>query len=140
MQNSLSISNLLKVIESVFNQIKDPRPPGKKISLRDHLMSGFAIFSLKYPSLLKYDQERKRAETNLKNLYGIHQAPSDTYLRERLDEINPRELRRCFTRLFSTVQRANKLEAFQHIKGTYLFSLDASGHFSSKTVHCKHCC
>ena len=31
-------------------------------------------------------------------LYGVGRVPSDT--RERLDEVDPRQLRRCFTKLF----------------------------------------
>jgi hypothetical protein len=54
-------------------------------------MSGFAVFSLKYPSLLQFAQDRndELVQDNLKSLYGIARAPSDTYLRERLDNVSP---------------------------------------------------
>lgn len=103
-------------------------------------MSGLAVFSLKYPSLLNYDRDRDLIETNLRNLFGIKQLPSDTYMRERLDEVDPSELRRCFTGLFGAVQRSKKLEAYQYLKGSYCVSIDGTGYFSSKTVHCKECC
>ena len=108
--------------------------------IADCLMSGLAIFSLKYPSLLQYDRERDLIKKNLKNLFAVEQLPSDTYVRERLDEVAPNELRRCFTRLFGAVQRSKKLEAYQGIEGSYFVSLDATGFFSSKTIHCDECC
>ncbi len=42
-------------------------------------MSGVAVFSLKYPSLLQFDQHQDKEELvrkNLRALYGIKQAPS----------------------------------------------------------------
>ena len=42
-----------------------------KISLADALMSGFAVFSLKDPSLLAFD-ERRKDETKLENLKRIY--------------------------------------------------------------------
>ena len=54
-------------------------------------MSGLAVFSLKCPSLLDYDTKRLDVPTakNLRDLYFVSAPPSDTYLRERLDDINP---------------------------------------------------
>lgn len=70
-------------------------------------MSGLAIFDLKFPSLLQFDQERheKLTRANLKSLYGIDQAPSDNYLRERLDAVNPVHLRKNYTNLLHLLQR-----------------------------------
>ncbi len=70
-------------------------------------MSRLAIFGLKYPSLLQFDKNRNEApiKANLQTLYGIAQAPSDTYLRERLDEVDPNDLRKIFTQIFSHLQR-----------------------------------
>ena len=66
-----------------------------EVTLTDCLMSGLAIFGLKYASLLRFDRDARRDElirANLKSLYGIGRAPSDTALRERLDEVDPRSV------------------------------------------------
>ncbi len=86
-RQSLSIPGLLKNTRHLFEQIPDNQSRCS-IPLADHLMSGLAIFGLKYPSLLQFDQERNEGLTrsNLKSLYGILKAPCDTYLRERLDD------------------------------------------------------
>ena len=67
-------------------------------------------------------------------------APSDTALRERLDEVDPRALRRAFTRLFHVLQRGGGLEGFTTLDGHYLLSVDGTGYFSSSRVHCASCC
>lgn len=101
-------------------------------------MSGLAIFSLKYPSLLQFDNDKRDSikEHNLKTLYGIDITPSDTYLRERLDELPASELRDAFTALIRQAQRGKVLEKFTYYNGHYLFSMDGTGYFSSHEIHC----
>ena len=95
----LSAPGLIKEVRACFERIED-NGNGKVFSLSDCLMSGFAVFSLKYPSLLQFDQGREDdlVRANLKSLYSIDRAPSDTYLRERLDNVSPELLRRSFRR------------------------------------------
>ena len=55
----LSADALFKTIRNQFKQISDFRKGDTTISLCDALMSGFAMFSLKDPSLLAFDERRK---------------------------------------------------------------------------------
>lgn len=112
------------------------------ISLTDHLMSGLAIFSLKFPSLLDYDRNRDNPiiAENLRSLYHVEQPPSDTYLRERLDQVDPDCLRPAFKKIFASFQRGKGLEEFEFLDGYVLMSGDGTGHFSSGKVSCPHCC
>jgi hypothetical protein len=48
----LSAPGLLKTLQSCFQKIADHRPGKVEITLVDALMSGLAVFGLKYPSLL----------------------------------------------------------------------------------------
>lgn len=140
-RQTLSIPGLLSQIRQKFEQIPDKKSKGT-LPLTDHLMSGLAIFGLKYPSLLQFDQERNEdiVRSNLKSLYGIEQAPCDTYLRERLDEVNPGTLRKSYTHLFKLLQRGKGLEDYTYLNQHYLVSLDGTGYFSSSEVHCEQCC
>ena len=97
---------------------------------------------IKYPSLLQFDQNKNQAliKSNLRSLYGISQAPSDTYMRERLDEVDPICLRKAFRELFAQLQRGKGLEDMSYMDGHYLLSLDGTGYFSSSAVHCDQCC
>ena len=75
-------------------------------------MSAYAMFSLKYPSLLQFDQHFREdmIKHNLKSVYEIDNVPSDTQMRARLDELDPRQLRKTFTSLFAQCQRSKRLE------------------------------
>ena len=139
-RQSVSIPGLLKTTRQVFEQIPDSKS-SSSISLTDHLMSGLAIFGLKYPSLLQFDQDRNMdlTRSNLKSLYGIKKAPSDTYLRERLDEVDPASLRKNYTQLLQVLQRGKGLEGFAYLDNHYLLSLDGTGYFSSNEIHCDQC-
>ena len=139
-RKALSAEGLLRTARGVFAKIPDA--PGHDIALVDHLMSGLALFGLKYPSLLQFDRDSREETTtraNLKSLYGVERAPSDSRFRERLDTLDPSALQPVYKALFAQLQRGKGLEGFAYLDGHYLLSLDGSGYFSSKTVHCKHC-
>lgn len=138
----LSCVALLNIVRDSFAKIKGPSFREGAISLQDCLLSGYALFSLKYPSLLQFDQQVREdiISHNLQHVYQLNQVPSDTQMRKRLDEIPPRELRKPFKRLLAQVQRSKRLELFQYYEGRYLVPVDGTGYFYSKEIHCKHCC
>lgn len=140
----LFLPGLLERVRHTFGKIKDNIAPRATISLADCLMSGMAMFGLKYPSLLQFDNQGRNKNSpvthNLHTLYGIQQIPSDTYLRERLDEINPQDLQKPINRIIAQLQRGKILEQYQYHDGYCLIALDASGYFSSTQVHCDNCC
>ena len=51
-----------------------------------------------------------------------------------------RSFGRPFKRLFALAQRGGALKEFEWLGGRHLLSVDGTGHFSSPTVHCGHCC
>jgi hypothetical protein len=101
----VSAPALLDRVRRSFERIPDPRRYGQQFSLPDVLMSGLAIFGLKYPSLLKFDEQRheERIRANLKSLYQVEQAPCDTQLRAVLDRVDPTELRAPFIQIHQGV-------------------------------------
>lgn len=141
-RKSLCADRLIATIHQHFQKIPDPRNLQGKSSIlfTDVLMSGLAVFGLKFPSLLQYDQNRKILDQNLQNLYHINRPPSDTYLRERLDELNPSFVRPAFKKIFAKLQRGKCLEGFEFLDGMYLLSLDGTGDFSSSEICCPQCC
>ena len=78
---------LVGLVQSSFARVTDPRPGKGSIPLADALMSAFAMFALKDPSLLAFDE--RRHDENLLSLYRIGQVPSDTQLRAILDLVPP---------------------------------------------------
>jgi len=140
-RKSLCADALLTEVHRTFKKIPDPRKLSDRgVSFTDVLMSGLAVFGLKFPSLLKYDEERHAFDHNLLTLYHIKKTPSDTYMRERLDELDPIFIRPAFKKIFAKLQRGKCLEKFEFLDGYYLISLDGTGKFSSGNVSCPQCC
>lgn len=135
---AFSADALFKLIYKTFGQVPEHRAMNVAISLPDALMSGFALFSLKDPSLLAFDERRAKPE-NLRRVYQLQDIPSDTQMRTILDEVTPPYLRAPFVQLFHTLQRGKVLRRLCFMGHYYLVSLDGTGYFSSKKVHCAHC-
>src|SRR5437867_4103140 len=133
----LSADALFRLVRSGFATIPDARLSDTEISVTDALMSPFAMFSVKSPSLLAFDKER--TEGNLKTIYGIEHVPCDTYMRELLDPLCPEALRPLFKSVFRQLQRGKALEPMAFLEDYYLVALDGTGYFSSKTIHCASC-
>lgn len=143
-RKSFSKEALLNKVKNIFIDIvKDTKLRSSKYGLLDCLMSGVSIFSLKYVSLLKFEETFKKygpVTKNLKNLFGIKEVPIDTQFRKRLDVVNYEELQPVFDGLLYDLQREKVLEDFQYLSGTYLAAIDGTGYFASDSVHCANCC
>jgi len=133
----LSADALLGLLRSGFADLAEHRSGKPDIALPDALMSAFALFALKSPSLLAFDQER--TEGNLHTIYGIERVPCDTAMREILDPVEPEFLRPLFMHVFRALQRGKVLEEMGFVEGHYLLALDGTGYFSSNQIHCDSC-
>lgn len=133
----LSADALFRLVRNGFANIAEDGNGNEDPSLSDALMSAFAMFSLKSPSLLAFDKQR--AEGNLETIYGIDHVPCDTYMRERLDPVSPESLRPSFKGVFRQLQRGKALEEMVFVQGHYLLALDGTGYFSSQQIHCASC-
>jgi len=134
----LSADALFARLHSAFEEIPDSRTGEVNISLSDALMSAFAMFSLKDPSLLAFDKRRCN-DHNLRTIYNIENVPCDTQMRTILDEVSPEALRPMFKDVFRQLQRGKALEPMVFFKGCYLLSLDGTGYFLSKKIHSNSC-
>jgi Transposase DDE domain len=133
----LSADALFGLLRTGFADIADHRLGKPDISLTDALMAAFAMFSLKSPSLLAFDQER--TEGNLQRVYGLKRVPCDTAMRDILDPVKPQYLRPLFTAVFRALQHGQALAPMLFVQGHYLLALDGTGYFSSQQIHCASC-
>ena len=136
-RKTLSADALYALVKSGFLAIPDLRKDNASVPLADALMSAFAMFSLKDPSLLAFDARRRDA--NMKNLFGIGVIPSDSGMRTILDPVDPEYLRPLFKDVFRQLQRGKALEPFAFYQDCYMLCLDGTGYFSSTTIHCPCC-
>ena len=140
--------SLIGFVRNCFEESLDiidanPSKSQIKFSNNDCLMTALALFTFKSSSLLQFENDLKESGTirkSLKKIFKLTEVPSDTQLRARLDELNPKLFRHVFKKLFSLLQRAKALNKYKFIDDRYLVSLDGTGYFSSKSVHCKNCC
>ncbi len=136
----LCVPGLLSRVRYQYKKIPDTAQKPNKHDLLDCLMSGIALFGLKYSSLLQFNQEAQSLAYNLKQLYGVNRVPSDTSFRERLDPIEAMELQRGITRIVAQLQRGKVLECYRFLEDYCLVAIDGTGYFSSHEVHCENCC
>jgi hypothetical protein len=129
----LSFDPLIRQIRVRAKQLPDPRHQADC----EYSMSAFALFSLKDPSLLAF--EKRRYDENIKNLFRVLNVPSDTQMRTIIDPLEPDLLRPMFNDVFRQLQRGKALEPYVFHNGCYLLSLDGTGYFSSKKIHCESC-
>jgi hypothetical protein len=132
----LSFDPLIEQIRGWAEGLPDSREDPDD-TMADAIMSAFAMFSLKDPSLLAF-QERRNDET-MKNLYRIRVISSDTQMRQILDPLASGLLRPIFTGIFKKAQRGGALEAFVFYEGYYLLALDGTEYFWSDSIHCPCC-
>jgi hypothetical protein len=138
-RKELSADALFRLLHAGFADLPDPRSAPCSFPLGDTLMAAFAMFSLKDPSLLAFDERRHNPNDNFRTIYGIEHVPSDTQMRTILDPVDPQHLRPLFGDVFRRLQRGKVLERFVYLDGYYLLSLDGTTYFSSSKVHCPAC-
>ena len=132
----LHFDALIALARRRFEEIPDQRRC-PSFPLADTLMAGLAMFSLKDPSLLAF--QRRARDHNLRSVFGLRAIPSDTQMREIIDEVDPRQIRPFFQDVFRRLQRGKVLEDYAFLDGRYLVALDGVEYFCSKKVHCDHC-
>ena len=109
----LSMPGMLSEVRECFDSIPDP-VVSRGITLSGCLITALGVFSLKMTSLLSFEEKIRSDESpepaeNFKSLFGVDQIPSDTRLRERLDDVDPRRLRPTFKNIFTGLQRRQRL-------------------------------
>ncbi len=139
---------LLVDLQSKFSAIVDTRRKyNQKYSLKNVLLSGFALFSLKDSSLLSYIQQYPTRKANLKSVFGISQCPSDSGLRTILDEVEPSSLQEILPSYIQLLDKNEHLDTFlldfgskkANLDGFLLIPIDGVQYFSSSSVHCACC-
>ena len=110
---SLTLEAMIELLSAHFGLIPDPPATDRvNYSLHDTLMSGFAMLFFQHASLLEFQRkmQQHRGRCNLETIFGVHEVPSDTQMREILDGVPPELLRQVLPALFEKVRRAGWAE------------------------------
>lgn len=135
--------DLVGLVQEPVSQIADYRTREIRYSLSDCIMSGFAMLSLKDPSLLSFMDNYAARRENLEQIYKIQDVPSDQGLRKILDPLSPK----VFVDTFSTVLSQPSTQSLLQERYTCLTSLggylpiaaDSTAQYDSNTCQCSNC-
>jgi transposase len=106
---SLTLEAIVDLLATTFSDVEDPRAAEQlSYPLHDTLMSGFALMFFQHASLLQFQRamEKKRQRSNLQTIFGVHEIPSDTQMREISDGVKPESIRGVLPQLWEKVRRA----------------------------------
>jgi hypothetical protein len=146
---SLTLEAIVDLLATTFGGVEDARAAEQlSYSLPDTLMSGFAVMFFQHASLLQFQRAlaKKRQRCNLQTIFGVHEIPSDTQMREILDGVKPEAIRGVLPQLWEKVRRAGwggrfttTLPSGEHQGTYYTVALDGSEYFRSTMIQCPHC-
>ena len=99
-------------------------------------MAAYSVFHMQSPSFLAHQQHRKRrkGEYNGNTLFGFSKIPSDNYIRQCLDRVDPKALAPFFKAIPKEIDKTK-----QFIDGRLLIAFDDVKFFSSFKIYCTCC-
>jgi len=130
---------LIERVRKKLLSLDDPRQRSVGYSFHDLVMSGYAMFHLKYPSVNRFENQTNSEKANLQELFKIKKLCSDAQLRAILDQLDPSSLRQLYVENFSLLQKLSILKEYKSIQNYLICSIDGVQHFSSTEVHCENC-
>lgn len=139
LREQVTYDKLVALVRVALNKLPDPRNRSIGYSFNDILMAGFSVFSLKYPSLLCFDDQTRTQRQNLLDLYRIENLCSDSHLRAVLDEVDPSGLDGLFSNLYHHLGKLGILKDYRVLGGHLVCSIDGVHHYSSEKVSCEQC-
>lgn len=138
----LSFGSLIDALSKQFFRIEDSRQSAKiQYSIHDTMLSGFGCMFFQDRSLLEFQRklEDKHHNNNLRSLLSVKKIPTDSQMRNIIDEVSPESYLCVFKEYVKRLQRSNWLKGYRFLDQYYICAVDATQYFSSKTVHCKQC-
>ena len=139
LQESLSVDSLIVNLRSRFDSFTDKRAKNSSVSLTDILMSAYAIFSLKYSSLLQFEMQNSLEKENLKHLFCLTKTCNDSQMRVVLDQVNPDDIRQFYPQNFKALEDLGIIKEYEFWKKYLIVAIDGVHHFESKKIHCEGC-
>lgn len=139
LQQEVSMDSLIDLVRRKLLSLPDPRSRSSDYSFHDLVMSAFAVYHFKYPSLNRFEEQTTSERENLHHLFKVRNICSDAHLRSCLDQIDPSEIRQLYVECFDLLRRTGILRDYALPDNYLVCSIDGVQHFSSKKVHCSRC-
>jgi len=139
LRQELTQDDLIAQLRRDYKKIEDHRAPNIIHELEDVLMSAYAMFALKYSSLLSFEEQTKTEKENLRTVFGIEQLVSDAQMRKILDEVPPDNLQGLFPSRLSLLEELGIKKEYLFLGKHLLIPIDGVHYFSSKKIKCEKC-
>ena len=140
--HELRFPALLGCLAEHIDLIVDTRQKAKvRYLLRDCYLSSFAMFYLQDPSLLEFQRrfDDSIQNNNLRTIFGVHDIPVDSQLRDLIDSHPHQSLSEVYSQLFQRLADNGLLRAFHFLPDQFLLTVDGSQYFGSSQLDCPRC-
>jgi len=134
-----SLLSQLRAVCATFPDFRKGR--GGNIGMADFGLSAFALFFMQSGSFLAFQRtlEKGQGRSNCQTLFGIGKIPSDNYIRDMLDGVDPSLLQPCFERMEQLLAAPPLRQAFRRLDDRMLIAWDGTEYFCSQKLGCPHC-
>ncbi len=134
--------SLLQELKAVCAGFPDRREGrGGNIAMADFGLSAFSMFFMQSESFLAHQRalEKGHSRSNCQTLFGIGKIPSDNYIRDNLDPVDPAHLQPLFERMEAQLEKPAMRQAFRRLGERTLIAWDGTEYFNSYKINCPHC-
>lgn len=139
LQQAVCLDTEIATLRDWFASFTDKRAANRSFSLPDILMSAYAMFALKYPSLLAFETQNQQEANNLQTLFGVKNLCTDAQMRNVLDQIDPTILTPFWANTYQRLTKSGVLNTYRWLDKYLIISVDGVEHFHSTKIHCPHC-
>jgi hypothetical protein len=136
------LGSLVAQLRAVCATFPDTRKGrGGNIAVADFGLSAFALFFMQSASFLAFQRalEKGQGRSNCESLFGIGTIPSDNYIRDMLDGVDPALLQPCFERMEQLLAAPPLRASFARLDDRILIAWDGTEYFCSQKLGCPHC-
>jgi hypothetical protein len=133
------LDKLIGIVKKSFGEIADHRYQNTQITVCDYLQSSFAMFSLKDPSMYRYRLNYEERSWNLERIYGIKKLPTESTLREAIDEIAPSKLQKTFKPFMEVLEQEGIMKEYLVLGKYQSIAFDGTENYCSCDSACEHC-
>jgi hypothetical protein len=141
---AIGMPELLSMLTAELNNLPDERKPSNntKYTVEEALLSAFSVFFMQSRSFLDHQRLMKsqKGKDNAQSLFGIENIPCDNQIRTLLDLVPASTVFGVFRSVYDGLSKTGNLKPYQCFGGEFLLTLDGTEYFSSKKIHCPHCC
>jgi len=135
------LGSLVAQLRAVCATFPDTRKGrGGNIAVADFGLSAFALFFMQSASFLAFQRalEKGQGRSNCESLFGIGTIPSDNYIRDMLDGVDPALLQPCFERMEQLLAAPPLRASFARLDDRILIAWDGTEYFCSQKLGCPH--